>query len=389
MEIKVVKIVPGLFVNMSRDIRELSVLRELGCSITILAKEGDCESSEYNLIGLTSRPLENFIHNLAFNRLVSLFLWAKHVRGQNPDIISCHDIICLFIGWMSTLFIKKKPLLVYDSHEFEYARDESRSRLSKFFVKHVERFLMKRSSLSIMVNDSIADEVVKLHHLNYRPLVVRNLPYKWNVNELTVENNRKLFYANHSIPSNASLAIYQGGLTKRRGIENAINAVSRIEGVYLLIMGMGEKHYVDSLKELSRELEVEKRVIFEPAVSYSELWKYTGIADMGLCILENVCLNHYYALPNKFSEYIQCKVPVIASDFPEMRKIVDLYGIGLCCNPGNIDSLVAAIYKMHTDIEYKNKCRNNLIQAKDELCWENERNILFTAYDKLIRQIQQ
>lgn len=387
MEIKVVKIVPGLFVNMSRDIRELSVLRELGCNITVVAKEGKTDNTEYNLIGLTSRPLENCIHNLSLNRLASLFIWAKQVRVQHPNIISCHDIICLFIGWMSTLFIKKRPLLVYDSHEFEYARDENRSRLSKFSVKHIERFLMKRSSLSIMVNDSIADEVVKLHHLNYRPLVVRNLPYKWNVNEVIIENNRKIFFDKNSIPSNASLAIYQGGLTKRRGIENAINAISKTDGVYLLIMGMGEKHYVDALKELSRKLEVEKRVIFEPAVSYSELWKYTGIADMGLCILENVCLNHYFALPNKFSEYIQCKVPVIASDFPEMRKIVDLYGIGLCCDPGNVDSLVAAIYKMHTDLNYKNKCKHNLIQAKEELCWENERNVLFTAYEKLIRQI--
>ena len=49
---------------------------------------------------------------------------------------------------------------------------------------------------------------------------------------------------------------------------------------------------------------------------------------MGLCLFENVCLNHYLYLPNKVFEYMMAGLPMIVSDFPEMAALVERHDCG-------------------------------------------------------------
>ena len=48
---------------------------------------------------------------------------------------------------------------------------------------------MRRCAFSIMVNDSIADEVQKIHALKQRPVVIRSTPYCWELDEAEIERN--------------------------------------------------------------------------------------------------------------------------------------------------------------------------------------------------------
>ena len=385
MKVKVLKLVPIEYINRSRDIRELSVLLELGCEVVVLAKESKNHIEyEYPVKGLNTRPLRKWISSPSINRFASLFTWAKATRREKAQIISCHDIICLFIGWLSTIGQKNKPMLVYDSHEFEYARNENRSKLHNSFIKHLERFLIKRSAMTMMVDDSIAEEVKKLHSLDFKPVVVRNFPYRWTLDESVVTQNRKSFREEHQIPEDATVFIYHGGLIPNRGLENAIKAIANVDGAYLLILGNSQrKAYYDELKQMAAE-SAPDRIIFHPAVPYSELWKYPGIADVGLCILENVCLNHYYALPNKFSEYIQCLVPPIVSNFPELKLLTEKYNIGELCDPDDVSSLTGAMKKLQGDKALLATYKKHLVKAKNELCWEEESKVLKDAYLPLI-----
>ena len=388
MRVKVVKLVPNEFLNESRDLRELSVLSSLNCDITVIAKESTTSNNYgYNVIRLGTRPVYRWIKNLNINRIASIFVWAKCVRVQRADIISCHDIDALLIGWLSNYFKLKKSYLVYDSHEFEYARNDGRNTIQLFIIKHLERFLMKRCAFSMMVNDSIAEEVVKLHHLKTRPVVVRNIPYYWNLDEQLLFERKVSFKNDYHIPNEAKIVLYQGGLMKRRGIENAIKAVSKLDNVYLLILGNGQKQYIDYLRKLVIELQLGNHVIFHPAAPYSDLWKYTGIADIGLCVLENVCKNHYYALPNKFSEYVQALVPIVSNDFPELKRIIDKYSIGSYCNADNPEELAVTLKTIIDSPEILNNYRANLRKAKSDLCWEKESTILYDAYNNLITKI--
>ena len=178
--------------------------------------------------------------------------------------------------------------------------------------------------------------------------------------------------------------MYHGGVMSGRGIERLIEATARLEDVGLVILGNGSEAYVASLEALAEKEGTTDRVQFHTAVPIKELWKYVGAADISLAPIELVAKNHYYSLPNKFFESIQSLTPVIASEVPEMKRIIDQYQVGLTCKPGDVDDICRCIRTMQQNKEFYEKCKQNLRKAKNELCWEREKMELNQAFDRCI-----
>ena len=104
---------------------------------------------------------------------------------------SCHDLSSLKMAWLASRFRAKKPYLVYDSHEYELGRNIRRSAFQRWRVAQWEGFLMRRCIFSIMVNETIADQVMRVHHLASRPVVVRSTPECWKIDETVWEQTRE------------------------------------------------------------------------------------------------------------------------------------------------------------------------------------------------------
>lgn len=195
----VLKIAANTWENASRDVRELSVVRELGANVIVMAKgerTGEWETvRDFPVYRMSTRPLGRWAPNF-LNRVVSVFTWARQAARFKPDVISGHDLIPLFIGWLSSCFRKKehRPKLVYDSHEFTIYAGR-KGPIETFLVTHLERFLIKRCAFVIEVNDLIADEVQKIHKLKDRPVVVRNIPEKWDVDPAVCQDTRERIMA--------------------------------------------------------------------------------------------------------------------------------------------------------------------------------------------------
>jgi glycosyltransferase involved in cell wall biosynthesis len=95
-------------------------------------------------------------------------------------------------------------------------------------------------------------------------------------------------------------------------------------------------------------------------------------------------LNYYYALPNKLFDYIHAEVPVICSALPEIKNIVDKYEIGLSVNIHDEKHLADIISFAINNTEQYNKWKINCIKAKNELCWEKEKEKLKEVINLLI-----
>lgn len=184
--------------------------------------------------------------------------------------------------------------------------------------------------------------------------------------------------------SNPFLIMYHGVLMPGRGIETLIKLTEKNTHVAAIILGNGINEYVNSLRNLAKDMKVERRVLFLPAVSLDELWKYVGAVDLSFMMIEGKVRSYYFALPNKFFESIQALTPIIASDFPEMKRLIDQYEIGLTCNPADLDEINECVEKMRTDTVFYNRCKVNLQKAKEDLCWEHEKQNMIKALNQYV-----
>jgi len=393
MSVKVVKFLLTDILFDSRDKREVALLRELGHEVIVLCS-GDVSETIITEEGVTIKRIKKLEVTRQQHRIIRVFKIIKRylffrriLKSLKADCLSCHDITALFIGWVSTwgLSVTGRPKLVYDSHEYEAGLNSARSRISVWMTIYLEGFLVKRTAFNMMVNNTIADEVQKLHKLRERPVVIRNLPYHLEIDETVCMERRRELLASMNIDSGSQifLLMYHGGLQRDRGIENLIKIVAEMTNVAAVILGNGEATYLNSLHDLVDEEQVSDRVLFQASVPVGILWQYVGAADAGLCILLNTCKNHFYALPNKLSENIQSETPVIGSNFPEIKRIIEGYNVGLICDPDDISDLIAAVEEMRSNKKQYKKFKMNLKKAKNDLCWEKEKQVLIEAYGSI------
>lgn len=176
------------------------------------------------------------------------------------------------------------------------------------------------------------------------------------------------------------LVMYHGAVMPGRCIESIIDLLKINLRIGAVILGDGSLEYKKKLQNYADQEKVGDRLIYHAAVANSELWKYVGAVDVGLILATASSPNMLYSLPNKFFENIQSETPVICPFYPAMKELVDRYGIGMTCDPEDIDSIHECVEKLRTDHQFYHLCKQNVRKAKRELCWEKEKNNLATAY---------
>lgn len=366
----------------ARSRREIEVVKDLiGAANTAVVELGDKECKT-EIDGSTIYTYPMRFSGGVFARLPNFFRLAMNIRRLSAEVISCYDISALTIAWISTLFLpkKSKPYLVYDSHEFELGRNSSRSKFDFFCVKMMENFLIKKSVFSIMVNDTIADEVMRIYKLKERPIVVRNVQDYVEVDKNVIREYREMFYLKYDIKPSDFIVMYHGAIMNGRGIETIIKAVKSLDDVKVIILGFGRQDYINNLFKMVEDLQLSTKVFFHEAVDQTELWKYVGASDAGIVAINNICLSYYYSLPNKFFQNVQAHTPIIGVDFPEIKRMIEKYNIGLVCNSDSPDNLRYSILKLKDDKKLYSIFKLNLETVAKELCWEKEKIKLTNAY---------
>ena len=372
----------------SRNMRELSVARDLGFDVLV------CDvDTPPGLTVIDGFQVEHRTEKLSKNPLLRkaevvwglLVVQPAYLRRKNADVISGHDLLGLLIAWLSTCFVSKsrRPLLVYDSHEFTLALA---SRRTRWLVRHLESFLIRRCVFSIMVNDGIAERVQQIHGLAEKPVVVRNIPSLWVVDEHKCAQRRADFCRELGLPLETFLLMYHGVVVPDRGVEISIQALVGRESVALVVLGNGDPDYLGRLRRLSDELGVGERVLFRHAVPLETLGEYAGAVDAGTVVVRADTESKYLMLPNKFFENVQSLTPVIASNFPEIGSLVRKYDIGILVDPDDVSQVGAAIDRLRSDPALRARLRQNLEVAKAELCWEKEKKSLESAYAQIRRE---
>lgn len=257
----------------------------------------------------------------------------------------------------------KRKKVFYDSREIytELPALTGRPKLKKLF-KFIEGMFINRTDAIFTTGEMDSIYIEKLFNTK-KTYVLRNLP-------LVRKDFKPVNYIKkYKLKPGSKIILYQGIVVTGRGIDTYLQAVKSDESLVLVILGGGE--HLEHYRTETGKLGITERVIFAGKISQNELPDYTSGAFAGLSIIDNTSINNYYALPNKLFEYIMAGLPVIVSDLPQMKKIVELYGTGAVVQSGNADELLRVIDEWKNPEVYV-KLKENCESASQELNWETE-----------------
>jgi len=286
------------------------------------------------------------------------------------DVFVANDLDTLPANYLASR-IKRKPL-VYDSHEYFTEVPELIGRpVVRAIWTGLEKLLVPKVDAAYTVCDSIAEVYRDLYKVDFK--VVRNLPVCSQTKKPDVDEKTE---------DQPKIILYQGALNLGRGIEAAIRAMSYLEGTELWLAGDGD--ITKQLAQMVVELKLEDKVKFLGRLPIDRLHKTTRKADLGISLEEDLGLNYRFALPNKLFDYIQASVPVLVSNLPEMKRVVEHYQIGIIAETHQRRELAELMKVALFDLEKRLVWKQNLMKAATELCWENEEEILRQIYMRFL-----
>ena len=312
--------------------------------------------------------------------------WARSAAAAAgpADVYHGHDLTGL-VAAIDAVRRHPSASVVYDSHEIylESGANAEQPGWVRRVMSRRERRWIERCAALVTVNESLAREL-GARYAPKRTVVVHNCPARSDAPERTTD----LLRAAAGIPAESPVALYHGALFRHRGLEQLVAAVAEpgLDGVHAVFLGYGGMRA--ELEHLAATSPVSERIHVLPAVPPEELASWVATADVGVIAIQPSTLNHRMSTPNKLFECLAAGVPVVASDFPEMRKIVcedPLGKLGQVVTPDDVTMIASAIRTIVSAppgerAELRARC---LQAAHERWNWESETAGLVRLYADL------
>ena len=304
------------------------------------------------------------------------------------DAFYANDTDTLPANWVASR-LRGKPIF-FDAHEMfpEVPELVGRPRVKRFWTRIEDRILPKLSrkgAAAVTVCQSIADIYAERYGLKMG--VVRNVPW-----ERRTEGGER-----RTESGERTVLLYQGAVNIGRGIEWVMDAMPLLPECCFMIAGTGD--IIDELKA-RKERKGLDNVVFLGRLEPEALRGVTATASLGISLLENRGLNYYYSLPNRIADFVQAGVPVLATDFPEIRRVVESYGIGTLVPPQPFDAEenrseppspqalaqtireTLSFWRSLPAVERTARFR----RAAEELSFENDKKVLLSAVETIFEK---
>ena len=323
------------------------------------------------------------------NRFFRIFFTTWQACGmalkEQADIYHFHDPELIPVGLFLRMLGKK---VVYDIHE-DYVT--SMLYVDRAYLPGPVRFLASKAMAGVESLCGLFFEKVlaeKYYSKRFpRGVQVLNYPRTDLFPGLNkhVSNPSPTPCISH-IPS-APRLLYTGNITKERGALQHARLVSLMEDVRVFMVGKCDEQLAEELKEAAGagkgrlHLEgVGRHVPFEEILEYYR----QGGCTAGLALFPPTA--HYVNKElTKFFEYMAAGIPIICSDFPVWRNLMESTGAGICVDPEDREAVAKAIQYLldHPGQAEEIGCKGRAAVEK-EYNWGTQAEQLKGLYQRLV-----
>ncbi len=340
------------------------------------------DSSEDTRIRFEKHFAEDKPQNLHISNIKSVFSrWSKRIvykrMARNVERLLKENRIRAIITRRETLLPYLVPLqekyhspVLYESHDF-FAdlsqRDDVNVRKRKRSQK-LERTYIPKTAGVICLQPSqqkLYQSIFPNHRIFLAPTGLQNV-HKPDL-------------------SNRKYITYIGSLEPHKGIETLLKAVSGLK-MTLPLLFIGGK----SQNEINRFSAFVKTYIPEGA------FRVTGWLDkkalgaflketlLGVLPLQPTFFNRYLTSPLKLFDYYSYSVPVLASDLPTTRALIEANKTGLFFDPGNEESLAEQLSLFLNDDDMQSRMPQAVYAFAGQFLWSNRARRL----KKIVRDVE-
>jgi glycosyltransferase involved in cell wall biosynthesis len=345
-------------------------------------------SKEYEVTLIANHPQRDIIDGISIipskvfkNRKYRVFfswIWmffkaikvnAKLYHFHDPELIPC-GILLKMLG--------KK--VIYDIHE-NIAEDI----FDKPWIKHPK--------IAYRVFNAFEKLAVKQFYIILAENSYQNRYIKMNANYQVVLNYCDVdFFKNHK--SNQSKDIinlfYIGILLENRGILQIIQAIQLLKqkGLPIKFHIVGELY--SDLRNKILNLEnyeyIKEDLIFYNKKPLDQGYEIASKMNIGMCIIWPM-KNSIESYPTKLFEYMAVGLPIITSNFPLYKKVVEENDCGICVNPISVIEISEAIESISKNVSKSEQmAKNGKKTVLEQYNWETQKPILTAVYKQLLKK---
>ena len=339
--------------------KEARSLRERGCEVTILCSdyEGVDESGiRFVKVEVPAGRIRRI--------LFSPGRFFKAAKKTGAEYFHFHDPELMRAG----LKLRKYGKTVYDVHEDVPSQILTKPYLKPGLAKLCSKWFEKYERRAARRFDAIvaAEPVIyaRMKHLNRNTYQVCNYPILEELAPSAEGSPRK------------RQVCYLGGITRIRGIHEMLDAVAGTD-ITLVLAGDFEN---DALRREAEAHPGWKNVSYLGYIGRKEVSRVLSESGAGLVILHPIP-KYLTALPVKMFEYMAAGVPVIASNFPYWKQILEDSHCGLCVDPLNPEEIRMTMeYILKNPDIIAEMGQNGRTGVVEQYNWATEKQKLFELY---------
>ena len=359
-------------VHPAEDVRifqkECVSLAKAGYDVTLVQQGESYEKNGVHILGFGA---------IASNRLQRMLFTSRNAYRKalaaDADIYHLHDPELLPYG----LKLKRRgKKVIFDSHEMYRTMLKYKPYLPKWACRLVagcygvyEDYILRR--IDGLVFPSLQNGKNPFEGKCRRFAVVNNVPRLEEIYDQYDE----------TVPKQERSAVYIGVMTYNRGITHFIRAAAQSNCTAYLGGDFSTAAYqteVESLPEFSC-------AAYLGRLSRPQVLETLQRVQVGMANILNVAqYNQYDNLATKVYEYMSAGLPVILTDAPYNRKLMEEAPFGICVDPENVAEIAAALQYLFSHPEEAHRmgaAGRQLI--RERFNWDIEANNLLRFYEEI------
>jgi glycosyltransferase involved in cell wall biosynthesis len=299
-------------------------------------------------------PVSYLVQALSFSFFTSIYLLFRRT-----DIIYSRDRFSLFF---LALFLSRLPRCEAgrkaDKKNIVFEMHKTHKSLLRFLLKRIKKFVVITNGLkAFLMRKGVPENKILI------------APDGIDLEDFSITQTKEECRQKLNLPQDKKLVIYTGQLYKWKDVETLALASRFLDGNYLIVIVGGIKWYLSKFKKFIQKNNL-KNILCLGHRDYAEIPYFLKSADcLVLTGTQQSETSKNYTSPLKMFEYMASNRPIVASDLPSFREILNENN-AILIQPDSPEAMAKGIKNVLTDLGLVEKISNQAFQDVQKYTWQ-------------------